>query len=297
VGRNFCDISGSVTRVRNNRLRFSDDDRGLVNCVDKKKNRLGVCCFDTNRLSIFNRRRVRQDEIQINEDGVLGLDTIPQDDQSDEVFINEDLLNGIFAGQADSFEEDQSIEDIINQVKNEQDETPSILMVKDNGASGKDVVLRFPDNGQEGNFQGSNPIVVINIRAENIDLDDKKLPGFGKSERTKQVQINEDTESFRTSVTPPAVEIDRDLLKDLEAEIMTMLTKEEGRQKEEVEEDKDYLDFDTDVITITMESDLSDLTQPWGPPVRQVRHRPGIRRPLPFFRRSQYPREVYYQYQ
>ena len=200
VGRNFCDISGSVTRVRNNRLRFSDDDRGLVvrkwktksekiiiflsykNCVDKKKNRLGVCCFDTNRLSIFNRRRVRQDEIQvdednsflsrqrqnyifqINEDGVLGLDTIPQDDQSDEVFINEDLLNGIFAGQADSFEEDQSIEDIINQVKNEQDETPSILMVKDNGASGKDVVLRFPENGQEGNFQGSNPIVVINIR-------------------------------------------------------------------------------------------------------------------------------------
>ena len=135
------------------------------------------------------------------------------------------------------------------------------------------------------------------FRAENIDLDDKKLPGFGESDRTKQIQINEDTESFRTSVTPPAVEIDRDLLKDLEAEIMTMLTKEEGRQNEEVEEDKDYLDFDTDVITITMESDLSDLSRPWGPPVRQVRHRPGIRRPLPFFRRSQYPREVYYQYQ
>ena len=37
------------------------------NCVDKKKNRLGVCCFDTNRLSIFNRRRVRQDEIQVDE--------------------------------------------------------------------------------------------------------------------------------------------------------------------------------------------------------------------------------------
>ena len=149
------------------------------NCVDKKKNRLGVCCFDTNRLSIFNRRRVRQDEIQvnedisfssrhyhnfqINEDGVLGLDTIPQDDQSDEVFIDEDLLNGIFAGQSESFEEDQSIEDIINQVKKEQEETPSVLMVKDNGASGKDVVLRFPENGQEGNFEGTNPIVVINI--------------------------------------------------------------------------------------------------------------------------------------
>ena len=148
--------------------------------MDKKKNRLGGCCFDTNRLSIFNRRRVRQDEIQvdedisflsrqnyifqINEDGVLGLDTIPQDDQSDEVFINEDLLNGIFAGQADSFEEDQSIEDIINQVKNEQDETPSILMVKDNGASGQEAVQRDPENGQEGNFQGATPIGAINIR-------------------------------------------------------------------------------------------------------------------------------------
>ena len=217
VGRNFCDISGSVTQTRNNRLRFGDDHRGFVvrkwekeseinyqinlhkNCVDKKKNRLGVCCFDRRKLSIFNRRRVRQDEIQvgdnhlfshrqttyyyvtrllcryifnfqINEEGVLGLDTIPQDDQSDEVFINEDLLNGIFAGQAESFEEDQSIEDIINQVKNEQDETPSILMVKDNGASGKDVVLKFPESDQEGNFQGPNPIVVINIRytIENI---------------------------------------------------------------------------------------------------------------------------------
>ena len=30
VGRNFCDISGSVTRIRNNRLRFSEDNRGLV---------------------------------------------------------------------------------------------------------------------------------------------------------------------------------------------------------------------------------------------------------------------------
>ena len=107
---------------------------------------------------------------QINEEGVLGLDTIPQDDQSDEVFINEDLLNGIFAGQAETFEDDQSIEDIINQVKNEQDEIPSILMVKDMGESGKDVVLKFPKSGQEGNFQGTNPIVVINIRytVENI---------------------------------------------------------------------------------------------------------------------------------
>ena len=90
VGRNFCDISGSVTQTRNNRLRFGDDHRGLVvrkwenesgkindliifykNCVDKKKNRLGVCCFDRRKLSIFNRRRVRQDEIQVSDNHLL----------------------------------------------------------------------------------------------------------------------------------------------------------------------------------------------------------------------------------
>ena len=126
-------------------------------------------------------------------------------------------------------------------------------------------------------------------------MDDKKNPGLVESVRTKQVQVNEDIESFRTGASP-AVEIDRDLLRDLEAEIMTMLSREEGqRVKEEGEED--YLDFDTDVITITMESDLSDLTRPWGQTVRQVRGRPRVRRPLPLFRRRHQPREVYYQYQ
>ena len=39
VGRNFCDISGSVTQTRNNRLRFGDDHRGLV--VRKWENESG----------------------------------------------------------------------------------------------------------------------------------------------------------------------------------------------------------------------------------------------------------------
>ena len=137
------------------------------------------------------------------------------------------------------------------------------------------------------------------FRAENVDLDDKKIPAFKESVRTKQVQINEDIETFSTA--SPAVEIDRDLLRDLEAEIMTMLSREEGRRvqqeekdtEEEEEAEEDYLDFDTDLITITMETDLSDLTRPWRPPVGRLRQR----RPLPLFRRSPYPREVYYRYQ
>ena len=102
--------------------------------------------------------------LQINEEGVLGLDTTLQDDQSDEVLINEDLLSDIFTGQVDSFEDDRSIEDIINQVEAELDETSSIIMMKDNGVSGKDVAVRFPEMSQGGEIQGSNPVVVINIR-------------------------------------------------------------------------------------------------------------------------------------
>ena len=92
------------------------------------------------------------------------MDTTLQDDQSDEVLINEDLLSDIFTGQVDSFEDDRSIEDIINQVEAELDETSSIIMMKDNGVSGKDVAVRFPEMSQGGEIQGSNPVVVINIR-------------------------------------------------------------------------------------------------------------------------------------
>ena len=74
------------------------------------------------------------------------MDTTLQDDQSDEVLINEDLLSDIFTGQVDSFEDDRSIE------------------VKDNGVSGKDVAVRFPEMSQGGEIQGSNPVVLINIR-------------------------------------------------------------------------------------------------------------------------------------
>ena len=92
------------------------------------------------------------------------MDTTLQDDQSDEVLINEDLLSDIFTGQVDSFEDDRSIGDIINQVEAELDETSSIIMMKDNGVSGKDVAVRFPEMSQGGEIQGSNPVVVINIR-------------------------------------------------------------------------------------------------------------------------------------
>ena len=91
------------------------------------------------------------------------MDTTLQDDQSDEVLINEDLLSDIFTGQVDSLD-DRSIEDIINQVEAELDETSSIIMMKDNGVSGKDVAVRFPEMSQGGEIQGSNPVVVINIR-------------------------------------------------------------------------------------------------------------------------------------
>ena len=112
----------------------------------------------------------------------------------------------------------------------------------------------------------------------------------------------------------PAVDIDQDLLRELETEIMTMLTEEERKREEE-----EPLDFNTDVITITMDSDLSDITsRPWQHGRRgrgRTRHirpssslssslssssdliRPRLIRPGPLFRRVLRPREIFYPYQ
>ena len=72
-----------ISRKKINKLRFSEDGRGLVvrllyfplqiktncfqNCVDVKKNRLGVCCLERSALSLFSSppRRIRQDDVQV----------------------------------------------------------------------------------------------------------------------------------------------------------------------------------------------------------------------------------------
>ena len=158
--------------------------------MDSKRNRLGVCCLQRRPSlnTLLNRRRIRQDDIQvtwnytdtiisfmihfqINDDGILELQTLPQDEASDdEVFINQELLDTIFSSAEDAADGDteQTIEDIIQEVESTGDVTPAVIMVKDAGVSGGgDVVLRLPEEGQGGDGDsglGGGPIVVINIR-------------------------------------------------------------------------------------------------------------------------------------
>merc|ERR1719312_1791539 len=62
VGRQFCDEDGLITTYRNNRLKFSEDQRGFIACVVRGKNRLGVCCVDNKQ-----KRRTREQEISEKE--------------------------------------------------------------------------------------------------------------------------------------------------------------------------------------------------------------------------------------
>ena len=83
---------------------------------------------------------------------------------SDEVFINEALLENIFTDpDVEPFEEEKSIEDIIDDIEVQNNEKPSIIMLKDEGSSGKKVMVKFPE-GNDDKSDSPGPIVVINIR-------------------------------------------------------------------------------------------------------------------------------------
>ena len=84
VSRNFCDEDGFVSSFKSNKLKFTQDRRGLIvslflfemssflfsshqNCVNVEKNRLGVCCLDKIIL-LQNQRTVRQNEpVEVNQ--------------------------------------------------------------------------------------------------------------------------------------------------------------------------------------------------------------------------------------
>ena len=85
---------------------------------------------------------------------------------------------------------------------------------------------------------------------------------------------------------------------------MTMLAQSMGMEDQsprprEQEAGEDLLDFDTDVITITMESELPSPAQSWAQ-VRNVRRRPVRHRQAPAFYPPPaqyghyYPQQVYY---
>ena len=111
---------------------------------------------------------------QINDEGILELQTLAQDEASeDEVFINQELLDSIFSSAEDAADTEQTIEDILQEVESTGEGAPAVIMVKDAGVSGGDVVLRLPEGGEGGDGDGGlgglgglggGPSVVINIR-------------------------------------------------------------------------------------------------------------------------------------
>ena len=143
---------------------------------------------------------------------------------------------------------------------------------------------------------------ILNIRAQNVDLEEEEprstsaINRFKVAEQSRSsqpVRINE-FDDDNDSGAPPAINVDKDLLKDLESEIMSMLAEQEENKDDSI----DYLDFDTDVITITMESDIPTSAAWNHPGIRDVRRRLVRHRPIPpsYFRYAQRPHHYYYQY-
>ena len=200
------------------------------------------------------RRRVRQDDsIKVTEDGVVTLDTVPVDAKTD--LISKEDTN-------DDYEEDFSIletfsdsvvdadivdtpidideidiEEIVKTVQDSEGEVPPILMVTGEDDSDNNVGVRFLQSESAKKVLGGSPIVVINIHADQLGLSGKEKQST-ESDRNVKSSLKE--------VIP--VTVDDNLTEDTSAAVIS----------DDETKSPDYLDFDTDYITITMESDYGD---------------------------------------
>ena len=144
---------------------------------------------------------------------------------------------------------------------------------------------------------------IFNVRAENVDLEEEpratntfnRFKEAEQSRSSQTVRINEFDNDDNDGAAAPAINVDEDLLKDLETEIMSMFAEQE---EEKIDDSIDYLDFDTDVITITMESEIPTSAAWNHPGIRDVRRRLVRHRPIPpsYYRYAQRPHHFYYQY-
>eukprot|EP00090_Calanus_glacialis_P009095 TRINITY_DN17443_c0_g1_i1.p1 TRINITY_DN17443_c0_g1~~TRINITY_DN17443_c0_g1_i1.p1 ORF type:complete len:385 (+),score=93.62 TRINITY_DN17443_c0_g1_i1:53-1207(+) len=260
VRRNFCDENGLMTTNRNNKLTFAEDKRGLIACVDAARNRLGVCCIDKFRV-INGRRRVRQDDVlKVSEDGVVTLDTVPgglddglQDEEDyaleEEFTILDTLSDTLDKEETDTRKDttillkDEDIESIVQSVKAEDGKTP-LIMVTDQEDAEENISVRFLQPGQVAGVPGG-PIVVINIHADSLGLGGRD-GAFDISDIRKKLLEKTRSEPVEFEETIP-VTLDENITED----------EPEEETKDEMDI-PDYLDFDTDYITITMETDYQD---------------------------------------
>jgi len=225
----------------------------LIACVDTERNRLGVCCIDKFRV-INGRRRVRQDDLlKVSEDGVVTIDTLPGGSDEEDEALEEELsvlgnIGDISGRNKDDKEirdeatlslTEEDIENIVQSVKEKDGRTPSIIMVNDEADPGENVAVRFLADGQVPGSQ-AGPIVVINIHADSLGL------GGRDGDR----DISRIKTRLKDESKLAAIEVDESILKELDDSEKVEDPKES--------ENPDYLDFDTDYITITMETDYQD---------------------------------------
>jgi len=264
VRRNFCDGSGLMTTNRNNKLTFSTDDRGLIACVDAVRNRLGVCCIDRFKV-LAGRRLVRQDDtLKVADDGLVTLDTLPAaldtslTDIEEEIFEEEfSILDKINENPVLNSEEpdtikdinsvlEEDIESILEKVKEVEGKAP-VIMVTDEEDEDENISVRFLQPGQVAGVEGG-PIVVINIHADSLGLGGRD-GDLDLAEIRDKIRENSKSKQVLREESIP-VTLDENITEDDEEE-------------EEIEDDintPDYLDFDTDYITITMERDYPDFS-------------------------------------
>ena len=247
--------------------------------MDAVRNRLGVCCIDRFKV-LAGRRLVRQDDtlkvgkyriqddstplyFQVADDGLVTLDTLPAAldtslaDIEEEIFEEEfSILDKINENPVLNSEEpdtakdinsvlEDDIESILKKVKEEEGQAP-IIMVTDEEDEDENISVRFLQPGQVAGVEGG-PIVVINIHADSLGLGGRDGDLDLAEIRDKIRENTKSKQVLREEAIP--VTLDENITEDDEEE-------------EEIEDDiktPDYLDFDTDYITITMERDYPDF--------------------------------------
>ena len=138
---------------------------------------------------------------------------------------------------------DEDIENIVQTVKAKDGKTP-LIMVTDQEDVEENIAVRFLQPGQVAGVQGG-PIVVINIHADSLGL----------GGRNGGLDLGEIRNKLLEATKSKPNELKESIPVTLDENITEMF------EEEETEDDMDapdYLDFDTDYITITMETDYRD---------------------------------------
>ena len=135
---------------------------------------------------------------------------------------------------------DEDIENIVQTVKVKD----GIIMVTDQEDVEENIAVRFLQPGQVAGLQGG-PIVVINIHADSLGLGGRN-GGLDLSQIRNKLLETTKSKPIDFEETIP-ITLDENITEEV--------------KDEEIDDDMDaldYLDFDTDYITITMETDYQD---------------------------------------